>query len=135
MSFRCYNYPTCHHHSYKTGFYIPPKHVYKIISFAKRLRSFACLPLLFLLFYSLLKQLSFCGYVIFIATDCHGITRHVRAVPCLSVAITNDHFNETAEYCASLGYKQRRGEAHKITPPRHCAPVNVTSNDRVKPTR
>ena len=27
-------------------------------------------------------------YVIFIATDCHGITRHIRAVPCLSDAIT-----------------------------------------------
>ena len=42
----------------------------------------------------------------FIATDEQGITRHVRAVPCLSDAITNDHFNETAEYCASLDYEQ-----------------------------
>lgn len=42
----------------------------------------------------------------FIATDDHGITRHIRAAPCLSDAITNDDFNETAEYCASHGYKQ-----------------------------
>lgn len=42
----------------------------------------------------------------FIATDEHGISRHIRAAPCRSDAITNDHFNETAEYCASLGYEQ-----------------------------
>lgn len=42
----------------------------------------------------------------FIATDEHGISRHIRAVPCLSDAITNDDFNETAEYCASHGYEQ-----------------------------
>ena len=42
----------------------------------------------------------------FIATDEQGISRHVRATPCLSDAITNDDFNETAEYCASHGYKQ-----------------------------
>ena len=89
VSFQCYNDTIrLQRHSYKTGFFIPPKYVYKIISFVKRLRSFACLPLLYLPFYSLLKQQSFCGYVIFIATDEHGITRHVRAVPCCSVAIT-----------------------------------------------
>ncbi len=42
----------------------------------------------------------------FIATDDHGITRHVRAVPCCSDAITNDIFNETAEYCFSLCYEK-----------------------------
>ena len=42
----------------------------------------------------------------FIATDDHGITRHLRAVPCLSDAITNDDFNGTAEYCVSLDYEQ-----------------------------
>ena len=51
----------------------------------------------------------------FIATDEHGISRHIRAVPCRSDAITNDHFNETAEYYASPGYEQRRSEDRKIT--------------------
>ena len=49
----------------------------------------------------------------FIATDNHGISRHIRAAPCCSDAIINDYFNETAEYCASHGYEQRRGEAPK----------------------
>ena len=52
------------------------------------------------------KQFFFNECVIFIATDEHGISRHIRAAPCLSDAITNDDFNETAEYCASNGYKQ-----------------------------
>ncbi len=30
----------------------------------------------------------------FIATDDHGITRHIRAAPCCSDAIINDYFNE-----------------------------------------
>ena len=43
---------------------------------------------LFCSFAFVVKQQSFCGHVIFIATDEHGISRHVRAVPCCSVAIT-----------------------------------------------
>ena len=44
VSFRCNNYIThFRQHICKSWFYTPPKHVYKIISFAERLRSFACL--------------------------------------------------------------------------------------------
>lgn len=44
VSFRCNNYTThFRQHICKSWFYTPPKHVYKIISFAECLRSFACL--------------------------------------------------------------------------------------------
>ena len=51
----------------------------------------ACVHLhtyLFCSFAFVVKQQSFCGHVIFIATDCHGISRHIRAVPCISDALT-----------------------------------------------
>ena len=54
-------------------------------------------------------------HVMFIATDEHENSRHLRAAPCCSDAITNDDFNETAEYCASPVYEQWRSEGRKIT--------------------
>ena len=48
------------------------------------------------------KQLFFNECVMFIATDCHEITRYVRAVPCLSVAITTPRTSDNIS--ASHGF-------------------------------